>query len=98
MGRSLYISAGFDDASTFDGNMPNTDLEQLGLLLLQCMDAKNARNHTDVDHVRQQRAVNRVFGLTNPERWSGAKALMDFLDDLFNEGKRADSKVEKPVS
>lgn len=78
--------------------MPNSDFEQLGLLLLQCMDAQHAGKHTDVEHVRQQRKIYKVFGLDRPERWNGAKQLMDFLDDLFSESKSAKVKVEKPVS
>lgn len=77
--------------------MPNSDLEQLGLLLLQCMDWENGDKHTDVEQVHQQRALNRVFGLSKPELWSGSKQLMDFLDDLFNESKSAYAKVEKSV-
>lgn len=61
------------------------------------MDARDADRHTDVERVRQQRATNKVFGLIKPKPWSGAKQLIDFLDDLFNQGKSADAKVEKPV-
>lgn len=78
--------------------MPNSDFEQLGLLLLQCMDAQYAGKHTNVEYVRQQREIYKVFGLNWPELWSDAKQLMDFLDDLFSESKSATVKVEKPVS
>ena len=50
-----------------------------------------------VEFVKEQRAANRVFGLTEPEHWSGSKQLIDFLDELFNEKRSAQSKLSKPV-
>ncbi|GME34766.1 hypothetical protein GQ43DRAFT_443825 [Neofusicoccum parvum] len=98
-GKTMVIKlTNFEDAKPFEDAMPNSDLEQLGLLILQCMDGRNAGNHADVGRVRQHRALNKVFGLTEPERWSGAKQLMDFLDDLFNREKCAETKITKPVS
>jgi hypothetical protein len=48
--------------------------------------------------VRQQRQNNKVFGLGKAELWSGSKQLIDFLDDLFNEERTAETKFARPVS
>lgn len=48
--------------------------------------------------VRQERATNKVFGLRDPERWSGHKQLSDCLDDLFGEQRKVQMKLQKPVS
>lgn len=77
--------------------MPNTDLEKLGLLLLQCMDGDSTVENSDIRRVREHRALNKVFGLRKPEHWSGAKQLIDFLDDLFSEERSAEAKIEKTV-
>lgn len=61
------------------------------------MDGQVDRVKRDVEFVREQRALNKVFGLKDPEPWSGAKQLVDFLDELFNYKKSIDAKIEKPV-
>jgi len=78
--------------------LPNSDLEDLGLVVLECMDGKPREAGRDAAYVREQRASNRVFGLRDAERWSGHKQLVDFLDELFNAEKPASAKLERPVS
>jgi hypothetical protein len=73
----------------------NTDLEDLGIALLNCMDPSS----TDLTatRVRECRASNKVFGLKDPERWSEHKRLVDFIDDLFSIQRRPAAKFEKAV-
>lgn len=81
-------------------NLPNTDLEDLGLVLLGCMDGRLRSETTTAEQVRKQRDQNKVYGLKTAERWSGCKQLVDLLDDLFNidNTKRSPRlKLEKPV-
>lgn len=74
----------------------NVDLEALGLTLLTCMEPQLRRSRT-ANSVREERATNRVFGLDDPERWSGCKQLVDFVDDLFSLRRRPAAKLERPV-
>ncbi len=70
----------------------------LGLVLLDCMeDDVTVIKERTIESVRQQRKDNKVFGLSNPEQWSGCKQLVDFLDDLFNEDRTAAVKFSRPV-
>jgi hypothetical protein len=39
--------------------------------------------------------MNKVFGLTKPERWNGCKQLMDFSGELFGEERSAAAKMSK---
>ncbi|KAH7033985.1 hypothetical protein B0J12DRAFT_732031 [Macrophomina phaseolina] len=94
--HQLTSKASFDQVQERSGALPNTDFDGLGLALLQCMDGQVDRVKRDVEYVREQRALNKVFGLKEPEPWSGAKQLVDFLDELFNHEKSVDAKVEKP--
>lgn len=48
--------------------------------------------------VRQKRATNKVFGLSDPKRWSGHEQLIDCLDDLFGKQRKVQVKLQKPVS
>jgi hypothetical protein len=48
--------------------------------------------------VQERRRSNKVFGLTSAEKWSGAKQLIDFLDDIFITDRSTFSKFTKPVS
>jgi hypothetical protein len=77
----------------------NTDLLDLGFILLDCMEGRPIpaeRRHCNL--VRQRRKENKVFGLRNAERWSGSKQLIDFLDDIFGEDRPIQTKFNKPVS
>ena len=100
---AIYINrfiANFERASTQPlVDCLDPDFTDLGLVLLECMEGRpqHAAKRT-VEHVKDQRASNRVFGLTKPERWSGCKQLIDFLDDLFNEARSTSAKISKPVS
>ena len=76
----------------------NQDLEDLGLVLLDCMEEQTQKHSRTASEVREQRATNKVFGLSDPERWSGCKKLVDFLDDLFTFRRRPTTKLEKVVS
>jgi len=49
------------------------------------------------EDVKAQRALNKVFGLSKPKRWSGCKQLIDFLDNLFSEDRAATKKIAKKV-
>lgn len=83
-----------DDCVLADGPQ-HTDLEGLGMTLLDCMEPVPRQTRT-VEQIRQQRATNKVFGLRNAERWSGCKSLMDFLDDLFSLQRRPAAKFDRP--
>lgn len=74
------------------------DLEDLGLLLLDCMEVAGKRRARTAVDVQKERATNKVFGLSEPERWSGSKKLVDFLDDLFGSSRRPVDKLRKQVS
>ncbi|KAJ9624533.1 stress-activated protein kinase signaling cascade [Taxawa tesnikishii (nom. ined.)] len=81
-------------------DLPNTDLEDLGLVLLDCMDGRLRSGTTTAKQVRKQRDQNKVYGLKTAERWSGCKQLVDLLEDLFNihNVKRSPhQKLLKPV-
>ncbi|KAF9638817.1 hypothetical protein BFW01_g9714 [Lasiodiplodia theobromae] len=91
------VLSDFNQAQEYTGTLPNTDFDDFGLVLLQCMDGEVDRFKRDVKSVRKQRAANKVFGLRNPEPWSGSKQLVDFLDELFNQDKSVMMKIEKPL-
>lgn len=74
------------------------DLESLGLVMLQCMEGGYREKLDDIDFVRSQRNMNKVFGLLDSEPWSDSQVLLDFLDEIFNESKSTSNKLEKPVS
>ena len=77
---------------------PSTDLIDLGLVLLECMEGRpQIAEKRTVEFIKTQRALNKVFGLSKPERWSDCKQLVDFLDDLFSENRSAWSQLSKPV-
>jgi len=61
------------------------------------MEPRPRRTRT-ADLIREERATNKVFGLNDPERWSGCKQLIDFVDDLFSLRRRPAVKLERPVS
>lgn len=75
---------------------PNTDFEDLGLVLLNCMDGKIRSTSCSVLWAKEQRAKNKLYGLKSAERWSGYRNLVDLLDDLFGD-RLPVAKIEKPV-
>ncbi|KAF2278974.1 uncharacterized protein EI97DRAFT_393825 [Westerdykella ornata] len=75
---------------------PNVDLQQLGCVLLQCMNGRPSNMLQDPNFVREQRQQSKFFGLEHGETWSSCKLLVDFLDDLLNEAKPALSKLDRP--
>jgi hypothetical protein len=77
---------------------PSIDLEQLGVVVLKCINGGLGDYLRDIEEVRQERACNRPFGLENGERWSGSKLLVDFLDYTFSNSTTASTKLQKPVS
>ncbi|KAK6401624.1 Lysine Methyltransferase 2D, partial [Oleoguttula sp. CCFEE 5521] len=77
-----------DSLSDLDG------LEGLGLTLLDCMEGQE-RGKTAAE-VRAYREANKVFGLTQPERWSGNKQLVDFLGELFGESRSSQQQLDRP--
>jgi hypothetical protein len=50
-----------------------------------------------LDWVKDQRDVNKVFGLTVPDPWIGCRQLIDFLDDVFYDKRSLHAKIKKPV-
>ncbi|KAL9084625.1 MAG: hypothetical protein Q9165_007980 [Trypethelium subeluteriae] len=57
-----------------------------------------APQHRTIASVREQRTLNKVFGLNEPARWSGAKQLIDFIEELIDPDKSARHKIEKPMN
>ena len=88
--------ANFEFAQSCTNPAPNTDLEDLGRLLIDCMNGTISPHHT-AHFVREERRANRVFGLVSPERWSGNKTLIDFLDDLYSLSRPVEQKYSKKV-
>lgn len=76
----------------------NTDLEKLGVVILECMNGWPNEDLRNPDEVRRLRELNKTFGLANGERWSDQKLLVDFLDNMFNVEVPAIVKLDKPVS
>ncbi|PVH95989.1 hypothetical protein DM02DRAFT_617547 [Periconia macrospinosa] len=73
------------------------DLIDLGIVLLECMDGRlHSVEKRTIDFIRSQREQNKVFSLEKPEKWSGCKILIDFLDDLFNLERLPTVKTSKP--
>lgn len=97
-GRDVRVLlSNFEEAVKYAPNViPNTDLEDLGFVLLACMERRPRPQLRDINYIREQRAINKVFGLHNSEHWSGCNQLIDFLDDLFNSKKTAFAKFSKP--
>jgi hypothetical protein len=62
------------------------------------MEGQSRDEIRDITYIQKQRDRNKVFGLRNPESWSGCKQLVDFLDDIFNISKDMRTKLDKPVS
>lgn len=73
----------------------SVDLEGLGITLLNCMEGR--LTDLTVARVRECRASNKVFGLSDPERWSEHKQLVDFVDDIFSAQRKHVVKFTKPV-
>ena len=97
----LTAPADFDNCKKVGDVSSQVDLDALASVLITCMDkgpqtALEVAPH--VQFVREQRAKSQVFGIGAPERWSGSKQLVDFLDDLLNAGKAPQAKLERAVS
>lgn len=73
----------------------STDIEGLGIVLLHCMGG--SISDLTPTRVREYRALNKVFGLTNPDKWSEHKQLVDFIDDVFSDQRHLLAKFKKPV-
>ena len=54
-------------------------------------------NDEDLEDVRRQRGMQKVFGIKDPERWSSCKELIDFLDELLSLEKPVAKKIGRPV-
>ncbi|CAI6338159.1 unnamed protein product [Periconia digitata] len=73
------------------------DLFDLGIVLLECMDGRlHPVEKRTIEFIRDQRSRNQVFSLQNPEKWSGCKILIDFLDDIFGLERSCISKTSRP--
>ncbi|KAF2194731.1 hypothetical protein K469DRAFT_706215 [Zopfia rhizophila CBS 207.26] len=92
------VLSNFECATKQDLNSySNADLIDLGFVVLDCMEGRSQPDsNRNIQFIKNQRAANKVFGLSKPERWSGCKQLVDFLDDLFNDKRSAPSKLSKP--
>ena len=93
------ILADFDEFSytTTECN-PNRDLGCLALAIIQCMNGEPKEELQNIDKVRRLRESNKTFGLSNGERWSGYKLLIDFLDNMLDINIPATVKLGKPVN
>ncbi|KAM0714190.1 hypothetical protein Q7P37_009237 [Cladosporium fusiforme] len=89
-GRSGTVVLGDCDACEEVAKPTNTDLEGLGIALLHCMEG--SISDLNPTRVKECRASNKVFGLTDPERWSEHKQLVDFIDDIFSAQRRPAAK------
>lgn len=76
---------------------PNKDFEQLGLVLIECMDGKLRSQDNTVAGAKRLRAANKVYGLNTAEKWSGCKQLIDLLDDMFSTERTPLAKMNKRV-
>lgn len=91
--------ANFDDCVWATTNLtPNVNLEQLGVVMLECMNGLPNKDLRNPAEIRHQRKSNKMFSLQEGERWSGYKLLADFLDNMFNKDISAIAKLDKPVS
>ena len=75
----------------------SVDLDDLGLLLLECMEGTAMSSARSAADVRKQRGTNKLFGLPNACQWSSETDLIDFIDDLFCESRSPATKVSHPV-
>ena len=91
-----WLKGDLDGYKPLENGPTNIDLEGLGLVLLNCMEAgkKSART---AQEVREARSTNKVFGLTNAGKWSACEMLIDFLDDIFDVSRKPDLKFDRPV-
>ncbi|CAI6337039.1 unnamed protein product [Periconia digitata] len=98
-GRSgKIVLADFEDCILQTTTLsPNIDLKLLGYTLLECMEGSTNKQLRSEEYILRQREVNKIFGVKD-DRWSGAKLLVDFLDDLFNQQRPAIAKLDKEHS
>ncbi|KAF2257506.1 hypothetical protein CC78DRAFT_588461 [Lojkania enalia] len=99
VGHDLRVVLSGFDSATQNASMQysNTDIVDLGFVLLDCMEGHpQSAEKKRVRYIEEQRAMNKVFGLSLPERWSGCKQLIDCLDDIFSENRPIDVKMLKP--
>jgi len=57
--------------------------------------ANSVQDH--LEHIRQQRSENKVFGIKDAGRWSGCKDLVEFLCQLLDVQSSVNDKFERPV-
>lgn len=97
----LIRAADFEYCTHTFEEVPNTDLEALAVVLVECMNGQPYASpqsvEARVEQIRAQRVTNQVFGVKDAERWSGSKQLVDFLDELLNSDRAASKKFDKPV-
>ena len=98
----LTAPADFENCKKVGDVSNQVDLDALASVLIMCMDKRPPQTALEVaphvQFIREQRANSQVFGVEAPERWSGPKQLVDFLDDLLNAGKTPQAKLERAVS
>ena len=76
----------------------DTNLKDLGFVLLECMEGRViSPSKRSISFIAEQRAANKVFGLTNAEQCSGCKEMIDFLDEIFYEHKTISAKFSNHV-
>ena len=62
------------------------------------MNSKPSEDLRNPAQIRCKQELNKMFGLSNRESWSGHKLLVDFLETMFNNGTPSIVKLKKPVS
>jgi hypothetical protein len=92
---TLTLIANFECIEEFpEGKLPNTDLENLGLTIIHCVEGDTLKS---LDDVRERRMSNAFF-IANIEPWVGSEQFTDFLDYLFSRSRAASNKLKSPVS
>ena len=61
------------------------------------MESPSNRTLKTAEEIRESCAANKGLGLSNAERWSGSKQLVEFIDDLLSGRRRAKAKLAQPV-
>jgi hypothetical protein len=90
----LTFAANFEDSKEFlESKLPNTDLENLGLTIIHCVEGNTLKS---LDSVKDRRMSNAFF-IDNIKPWVGSGQFTDFLDYLFSSSS-ASNKLKTPVS
>lgn len=75
----------------------NTDLEDLALVILECMDGQESRPSRTAEAMRMLRSASKDFDLLDIRKWESCKDLLDFLDDLLLNRRQLICKLQEEV-